>query len=190
MVREDNFPLLREQSLLYLLEIVKTKQPNRILEIGTCIGFSGISMLKQCAGSLTTIEIDEERAKQALQNFKNENLATRVNLIVGDATELLKSNKVDDRYDLIFLDGPKAQYIRQLPYLIELLNVGGVLVADNVLFRGYVEKPESAPKRFKTIVKRLNEFIDMAKRDHRLSDVRVEHIEDGLLIATKTKEDI
>jgi len=189
MIRKDKLPLVREKSLLYLLDIIKTKQPTNILEIGTCIGFSGICILKECNGYLTTIEIDIERAKQAKQNFKDEKLDNRVDLIIGDATEILQRNKLTRKFDFIFLDGPKAQYVKQLPYLINLLNIGGVLVADNVLFRGFVENPEIAPKRFKTIVKRLNEFINVAKNDTRI-DVRVEHIDDGLLIATKIKEDI
>lgn len=185
MERKEGLPLIKEPSLDRLLEIVKIKNPKNILEIGTCIGFSGICMLKVCSGHLTTIEIDKDRYNLAEANFKQEGLEERVCQILGDASKIFEQKLIKQKFDLIFLDGPKGQYNRQLPYLIELLNEDGILFADNVLFRGYVENPQSAPRRYKTIVKRLKEFIEECKSNKSLRDVSVEHIGDGLLIAKR-----
>ena len=94
--------------------------------------------------------------------------------------------KYKDYFDFIFLDGPKAQYSLLLENLIYLLKPNGTLVVDNVLFRGYTTNEQVAPtKRFKTIIKRLNDFIDMCKNHKELYDVKLIDTEDGILYAKK-----
>ena len=185
MEQTHNFPLIKEPSLKVLLEVVKEMQPNNILEIGTCIGFSGTMMLKECSAHLTTIEIDKSRADMAEQNFEKAGVFSRVTQIVGDASAEILNLKT--KYDLIFLDGPKGQYIKQLPTLLDLLEDGGVLFADNVLFRGYVLGDVEVPRRFRTIAKRLNEFIESCKTNKEFERVEIKSIGDGVLIATKKR---
>lgn len=185
-------PIIRTKSHELLEEITLSNNPAHILEIGTAIGYSGISMLGCCKGDLITIEHNEEYILQAKKNFELAGLKERVKIIRGDChieiAKMLYSGKFDEYFDMIFLDGPKAQYIYLLDGLIELLRPGGVFVADNVLFRGYVQGTNVAPtKRYKTIIKRLAEFTDRCLSHEKLKDVKIYDSEDGMLFATKVK---
>ena len=140
-IREDaknnSIPILRNESCKLLKMLVAISQPKNILEIGTAVGYSGIEMLSQCDNSyLTTIEKDEHSALKAKNNFQLLNLSNRVTQYIDDAINVLPN--LTKKFDLIFLDGPKAQYVKYLPYLINLLNLDGLLIADNVLFQGMV----------------------------------------------------
>ena len=110
--------------------------------------------------------------------------------MVGDCqveiAKMTASKQFDNHFDLIFLDGPKAQYDSMLENLLFLLADGGVFVADNVLFRGYVEQANEPPtKRYKTIIKRLNTFIENCKNNPKLTNFELKNIEDGVIVAKK-----
>lgn len=182
--KNNNVPVLRTKSQERLVELVKTKNPKTILEFGTAVGVSAILMLNASNATIDTIEIDQERAHQAKENLQSLNLANRANVLVGDAIVLCEQlQQRNKKYDFVFLDSAKGQYVKLLPHILNLLNPGGVLVADNVLFRGYVYG--NCPKRFKTISKRLKQFIENCKSEKQLKDVEVINIEDGFLVATK-----
>ena len=182
--KNNNVPVLRTKSQERLVELVKTKNPKTILEFGTAVGVSAILMLNASNATIDTIEIDQARAHQAEENLQSLNLANRANVLVGDAIVLCEQlQQRNKKYDFVFLDSAKGQYVKLLPHILNLLNPGGVLVADNVLFRGYVYG--NCPKRFKTISKRLKQFIENCKSEKQLKDVEVINIEDGLLVATK-----
>ena len=182
--KNNNVPVLRTKSQERLIELVKTKNPKTILEFGTAVGVSAILMLNASNATIDTIEIDQARAHQAKENLKSMNLANRANVLVGDAIVLCEQlQQRNKKYDFVFLDSAKGQYVKLLPHILNLLNPGGVVVADNVLFRGYVYG--NCPKRFKTISKRLKQFIENCKSEKQLKDVEVINIEDGLLVATK-----
>lgn len=184
--KNNNVPVLRTKSQERLVELVKIKNPKTILEFGTAVGVSAILMLNASNATIDTIEIDQERAHQAEKNFQSLNLANRANVLVGDAIVLCEQlQHQNKKYDFVFLDSAKGQYVKLLPHILNLLNPGGVLVADNVLFRGYVYG--NCPKRFKTISKRLKQFIENCKSEKQLKDVEVINIEDGLLVATKVQ---
>ena len=183
--RANGIPIIRTESGEFLAELVKKNNPTKILEFGTAVGFSGIKMLNASHNStLVTIEIDSSRAQEALINFENANLSKRVNVINDDA--LVYSNKLveaGEKFDFVFLDSAKGQYINLLPSITKLLTSGGTLVADNVLFRGFVYG--ECPRRFKTISKRLREFIGAMEKSTAFKNVNVYEIEDGILVATK-----
>ena len=184
--KNNNVPVLRTKSQERLVELVKIKNPKTILEFGTAVGVSAILMLNASNATIDTIEIDQARAHQAEENLQSLNLANRANVLVGDAIVLCEQlQHQNKKYDFVFLDSAKGQYVKLLPYILNLLNPGGVLVADNVLFRGYVYG--NCPKRFKTISKRLKQFIENCKSEKQLKDVEVINIEDGLLVATKVQ---
>jgi predicted O-methyltransferase YrrM len=123
----------------------------RILEIGTAIGYSGIWLARALppAGMLITMEVDPTRAEEARRNFARAGLADRATVMVGDASRMV--HKVSGPFDLIFQDGDKQLYVPLLPKLIELLRPGGLLIADNVLWDGevvpnFLPKPEREPE--------------------------------------------
>ena len=179
--RDKNIPIMRDKTIKELIDNIITNKPLRILEIGTAIGYSGIIMLSNSVAELMTIEIDEDRADIARGNFTKARLNNRVKLIVGDANEVIPC--ITLKYDFILLDGPKGHYNEMLPYLLEILNINGILFADNVLYMGLVEADEVGHKH-RTIVNNMRKFLDMITNDKRL-DSRIIKIDDGIIIAAK-----
>ena len=187
-------PVIRSESHKILEEVVKNVQPKHILEIGTAVGYSGTLMLQNSTANLITIEHNKSYKNQAVKNFKANNLSKRAQVVFGDClveiSRMLTSNKFNDYFDLIFLDGPKAQYDTLLEGLIKMLKPEGTLIVDNVLFRGYVTGAESAPtRRYKTIIKRLNTFIEHCKNDPNLTEFNLINTEDGIIIAKKVRNE-
>ena len=183
-------PIIRDQSHQILVEYVSKYQPQNILEIGTAVGYSAMAILNNCSGKLTTIEHNEQLANEAWQNLTNAGLNNRVNIINDDCLVQIAQMVADDKYnnyfDFIFLDGPKAQYGNMIEGLLMLLKSGGIILVDNVLFRGYVDGSVEAPtKRFKTIVSRLKKFIEQFLSNSELKDAKLIEIEDGMLFALK-----
>lgn len=183
---ENHVPIIRPLSREILAKEVEAKNPSKILEIGTAIGFSGCLMLTSAPNStLTTIEIDEKSFEVAKQNFAEAGFTNRVNQILGDASEVVKT--LEGKFDFIFLDGPKSQYVKQLPYLVNLLSVGGVLLADNVLFMGQVLSDIYPKHKHRSMILKLRQFIRDIQSDKRLTSEIID-IEDGLLLARKIGE--
>lgn len=152
-------PIIGREVAEYLKFLISTnKNIKDILEIGTATAYSGITMLAEIQerdGSLTTIEIDETRFNTAKENFKKSKL-NGVNQILGDAGEEIK--KLNKKFDFVFIDAAKGQYKIFFEDSFKLLNEDGIIFIDNIMFRGYLYR--ESPKRYKTIVKRLDEFID------------------------------
>lgn len=156
--QEYNIPIVTKEVAEYLKFLVKSYKTKNVLEIGTAIGYSGILMAKEIKennGKLYTIEIDEERYNLAQENFKKSGLNNIIS-IKGDALEEVK--KINDKFDFVFIDASKGHYMDFFEDSYKLLNDGGIVFIDNIMFRGYLYK--EYPKRFKTIVKRLDSFID------------------------------
>ena len=181
---DSRVPIIRSESEKLLISLVSKANPSRILEFGTAVGFSAISMLNATAGTIVTIEIDNNRANEARSNITAAGLERRAVVLVGDdrrvAEDLVAAK---EEFDFVFLDSAKGQYINLLPNILKLLKSGGTLVADNVLFRGYVYG--DCPKRYKTIAKRLRDFIAACKGSLDLINVKVYDVEDGVLVAVK-----
>ncbi len=178
--KAKGIPTILDESLNLLLLTLKIKNPNKILEIGTATGMSGICMLDACKDAhLTTIEANDQSFKEAKINFQNHGYENRVNCYFGDAGDVIKY--LNPGYDFIFLDGAKARYFDYLPELKRLLVKGGVLFADNVLFRGLVEC-EKPPHRDMTIVRNMRAFIDELTQDENYVTSVID-AGDGVLIA-------
>ncbi len=180
---ENFIPIVRENTLQKLLEVLKKENYKNLLEIGTAIGYSGIRMLAENSKFiLTTIEKDEKRYLEAKANFQNTNLNDRVELILGDAEKELKILLDNGRkFDFIFLDGPKGQYIRYLPTLKKLLNKGGTLFADNVLLGGLIKDESRVNHKNRTMFNRMKEFVNTILNDNDF-DSQIYEIDDGFII--------
>ena len=155
---EHNVPIVTKEVAEYLKFIVRSNNIKNVLEVGTAIGYSGILMAKEIEknnGKLYTIEIDEERYNLAQENFKKSGLKNIVSM-KGDAVEEIK--KIYENFDFVFIDASKGHYLEFFEDSYKLLNKNGIIFIDNIMFRGYLYK--EYPKRFKTIVRRLNEFIE------------------------------
>ena len=182
--RSEGVPILQYDSACVLANIVEELKPKTVLEIGTAIGYSSLIILLSADCTLTTLEIDEGREKIAKDNFATFNVVDRVEPLLMDAMEYLKT--CNKKFDFVFLDGPKGQYIKYLPYIKNCLNSGAVLLCDNVLFRGLVKSEDKIPHRYRTLVVNLRKFIDTVSKDNDF-ECNVYDICDGLLVAKYIK---
>ena len=181
----DGEPILRDKSYQTLLDIVKEKKPKKILEIGVNVGLTGISMLLVSKTSkLTGIEIDEEKIEIALNNYRKFEVDDRAKIFKGDAGDIIPL--LTGEYDFIFLDGPKGHYHEYALNLLPLLKVGGILFADNVLFRGYVNGKVKTPHRYNTTKNSMERFLNLINDSENLKS-QVIDIEDGISITEKIK---
>lgn len=184
--RDDYMPFIRDESAKVLFEICQTEKPKNILEIGTAVGYSALLILEGAKDAfITTIEKDNERAQQAMTNFEKNGVKERVDLIVGDAGEVLPQLEDEGKeFDLIFLDGPKGQYLRYLPHLKKMLCKGGLLVADNVLLHGWVKGEEFVKHKHRSMVVNLRKFLKALEEGCDF-DSKLLEIEDGMTISRK-----
>lgn len=164
--KEHHVPIIKEEAAAILLREAEEKRPYRILEIGTAIGYSALCMAQHLAegGHITTIELSDERAELASAYIARSPYQDNITIIRGDAAEILPT--LTDTYDFVFIDAAKGQYERYLEAIEKRLADGAVIAADNVLFRGYVLDENSVvPRRFRTIVNRLRQFLTMLETD-------------------------
>lgn len=152
-------PIITNDAAAFLRTQVHLKQPMSILEVGTAIGFSGSLMLLNTSAHLTTIELDEDSYHIAARHFGDLGLLERVTQHLGDASEVMgRLVAAGEQYDFIFIDAAKGQYLDYFEKAERLINPGGVILTDNVLFKGMVAGLPF-PRRQKTIYTRLNAFM-------------------------------
>ena len=157
-------PVADEETLNFLLLTLEIYKPQRILEIGTAVGLSGVAMLQTLPNAkLTTIELEEERYEEAKQNFVDFGVETRVNAYLGDAGEIL--SMMDGQFDFVFLDGPKAQYEKYLFDLKRLMKKGALLFSDDVLLYGWVSGVEPTPQKRRSIVEKIRAYLQTLTSD-------------------------
>lgn len=162
---ERGIPVADDETLQFLLVTLSMKKPERILEIGTAVGLSGVAMLGACpAAKLTTIELEEERYIKAKANFSEFGVTERVTAHLGDAGEILAM--MDGKFDFVFLDGPKAQYEKYLFDLKRLMNDGAVLFSDDVLLYGWVSGEQPTPQKRRSIVEKIRGYLDALTSDN------------------------
>lgn len=163
---ENFIPILLPESAAFLRQLVMLIKPEKTLEIGTAIGFSGQLILTSGGQKLYTVEINEELAETARKNFAEAGLEKRATVFTGDAGEILPL--MDGSFDMIFMDGPKTKYIEYLPQLMRMLKSGGALLCDNVLFSGMITGEAKYKKSKSTIVQGLDRFLEAVCSDDRL----------------------
>lgn len=184
--KEYKVPIINENGRKVFIEIVQKYKPQRVLEIGTAIGYS--ALLTAYYGNekvkITSLELDEERAKQA-QTFIDKSIyKENIHIILGDAGINIQKLNPEEKFDMIFIDAAKGQYPDYLNKVMPLLSEQGIILADNVLFRGYVMSEEKPPRRYKTIVKRLREYISLVSDKEKFTTQIFEN-GDGLALSQK-----
>ena len=167
---EQNVPIITDEVLNYMIFTARNIKARNILEIGTATGYSGLFLAQianENSGFLTTMEIDEIRYGKAVENFKKLGLFEKNKIIFGDALEEIPKLDKNVKYDFIFIDASKGQYLKFFEMSYELLNENGIIFIDNLMFRGLIAADkEEIPKRYKTIVKRLKEFIEKLNEEY------------------------
>lgn len=178
---EDKVPIIMDDTLEVIAKILNEIKPNKILEIGTAVGYSAIcfSEYLQEDGKIDTIERDIERVKEARENIKKAEVEEKINIYEGDAVEILPT--LDDEYDVVFIDAAKGKYPFFLNQALRMIKPGGVIIADNVLYKGYVMSDYNKHKQ-RTAVRNLREYIAEITNNKKL-ETEILEVGDGLAIS-------
>lgn len=178
-------PIIRKEMESFLRVMLTIKQPKRILELGTAIGYSAILMSeympKNCV--IDTIENYDKRIPIAKENFERAGVSDKINLYEGDAMEIMPTLK--HKYDFVFMDAAKAQYIYFLPLLKDLMEDGAILITDNVLQDGdIIESRFGVTRRNRTIHSRMREYMYEIKNSDDF-ETTIVPIGDGITMSVK-----
>ena len=180
--KENSVPISQPEAIRLTEILLKLKNPEKILEVGTAIGYSAIRMALSSEASITTIEISDEMADKAEENIKNAGFSDRIRVLRGDAAEVLKT--VDGEFDVIFIDAAKGHYMDFFNECERLLKKGGLLISDNVLYKGMTATDELVVRRKITIVRRLRAYLEMLKENENYSTAIIP-IGDGVALSIR-----
>lgn len=183
--RLHNVPIMEPEGMETLLQILRLKNPQAILEVGAAIGYSALRMAEAFPNvKIVTIERDEERIGVAKENISKACAQDRVILIEGDALEVTESIKDYSTFDAIFIDAAKGQYRKFFELYEPFLNDSGIIVTDNVLFKGLVAVPEEEiePRRIRSLVRKIKEY-NVWLHNHPDYDTVILPIGDGVAIS-------
>jgi len=186
---ENNVPIIHPEVAQFLRVLIKAHGVKSVLEVGTAIGYSA-GLMAEAIGAdarIITIERDDSMYNLALENIKLLQMEKNITVNKGDAMEVLSG--IEERFDMIFLDAAKGHYDHFLPLCLKALKVNGLLVSDNVLFRGMVATNALLIRRKITIVKRMRKYLTHISSMPELETV-VLPIGDGIALSTKLKEGI
>lgn len=181
----DEVPIIRKEMGNLLKVLLQLVQPERILEVGTAVGYSSILMSENMPENcrITTIENYEKRIPVAKNNFKRAGKEEVITLLEGDAMDILK--ELDGTYDFIFMDAAKGQYIHFMPDVLRLLAPGGVLLSDNVLQDGdIIQSRYAVARRKRTIHTRMREYLYELKNNEALV-TSIIPLGDGIALSVK-----
>lgn len=184
--KENNVPIVHKEVSDLLKVLLKVQRPKKILEVGCAIGYSSILFASSLDGEveIITVERNEKMIEKAKENIKRAGLEDKITILEGDAEELLKT--VDGEFDMIFLDAAKGQYKLFYDMVIDKLKVDGLLISDNILYKGMVAHDDFVIRRKKTIVKRMRNYLDYISNCDYL-DTSLIPIGDGVALSYKNK---
>lgn len=184
----NRVPIIYNDVASLLVFLLKLKNPKRILEIGSAIGYSGALMLENSNAFLDTIEIDKINYSIAKENFTKLKFASRIRQYLGDASivlpSILSNISKEGRYDFVFVDAAKGQYLDYFKYIEKIINQDAIIVFDNVLYKGIVAGLPHV-RRNNTIEKRMNELIDYIMKGNMYASTLLS-VGDGILLVSKS----
>lgn len=185
--KENNVPIVHKEVSELLKVLLKVDRPKNILEVGCAIGYSSILFATTVGDDvkITTVERNEDMIERAKENIKRAGFENNITILEGDAEELL--SKVEGEFDMIFLDAAKGQYKLFYDMVIDKLKIGGILISDNILYKGMVAHDDFVVRRKKTIVKRMRNYLDYICNCDYLSTSLIP-IGDGVALSYKEKE--
>ena len=180
---EEHIPIIMDDTLEIVNKILTELKPKKILEIGTAVGYSAMCFSKYLeeGGIIDTIERDEERTKQAKENIVKVEVADKINILEGDAVEILPT--LEGKYDMVFIDAAKGKYPFFLKEALRMLDEKGIILADNILYKGYVMSDYNKHKQ-RTAVRNLREYIAEVTGNPNL-ETEILEVGDGLAISKK-----
>ena len=186
---ENNVPIVHKEVAELLKVMLKIQKPKRILEVGCAIGYSSILFANALEGNceIITVERNEKMIESAKENIKKAGFENVITILEGDAED--KLNEVEGPFDMIFLDAAKGQYKLFYDMVIDKLKVDGVLISDNILYKGMVASDEYVIRRKKTIVKRMRSYLDYICSCDYL-DTSLLPMGDGVAISYKKNKEV
>ena len=178
---EEHIPIIMDDTLDVINKELEYIKPSRILEIGTAVGYSAICFSEFLAenGVIDTIERDHDRVLEALENIKKAEVEDKINILEGDAVEILPT--LEKKYDVVFIDASKGKYPFFLKEALRMISSKGIIFADNVLYKGYVLSDYNKHKQ-RTAVRNLREFLSDLESNDKL-ETRILNVGDGLAVA-------
>lgn len=179
----NNVPIMMDEGIDFLTTFILKNHVKNVLEIGTAIGYSAIMMaLVDPNLKITTIERDEIRYLEALKNVKAFGLENRITLIYNDAFNV----KLDEKFDLIFIDAAKAQNIKFFEMFERNLEYRGVIITDNLKFHGLVDKKEEEikSKNLRALVRKIKDYVDYLRTNEKYNTEFFE-VGDGISVSTR-----
>lgn len=182
---ERHIPIIMDDTLEVIDEILTKKKPEKILEIGTAVGYSAICFSEYLVqgGRIDTIERDEQRVLEAKENIKKVGVEEKIKIYEGDAVEILPT--LNEQYDVVFIDAAKGKYPFFLEQALRMLKPDGVILADNILYKGYVMSDYNKHKQ-RTAVTHLRQYIKEITENPDLETTILE-VGDGLAISKRVK---
>ncbi len=180
--RAEEIPISQPETIKLIEILLQISGAKSVLEVGTAIGYSAILMSRHSGAEVLTIELSAEMAARARENIRIAGLEDKITVMEGDAKEILPT--LGGEFDAVFVDAAKAQYLEFFPHCLRLLREGGLLISDNVLYKGMTATDELLLHRKRTIVKRLREYLDMLKACGELNTA-VLPVGDGVALSFK-----
>lgn len=184
----NNLPIIPKDVVKLLGFVLGIKKPKAILEIGMAVGFSAsfMSQFLPDDGYIKTIDRYPLMIEQAKKNFKKFNLEDKITILEGDANDILPA--LDEKFDFVFMDAAKGQYITILPEVLRLTKKGSIIMADDILQEGRICRDYyDIPRRQRTIHKRLNEFLYEITHNEKLR-TSILTIGDGVALVEKLED--
>ena len=178
---EEHIPIIMDETLEVIEKYLSKNKPNRILEIGTAVGYSAICFTQFLAenGVIDTIEREADRVEEAKKNIKLAEVEDKINIYEGDAVEILPT--LNQQYDVVFIDAAKGKYPFFLKESLRMINQKGIIFADNILYKGYVMSDYNKHKQ-RTAVRNLREYIKEVSENPNL-ETEILEVGDGLAIS-------
>lgn len=178
---EDHIPIIMDETLEVMGKYLSQIKPEKILEIGTAVGYSAMCFTNFLTedGRIDTIEREAERVKEARENIEKVGVADKIQIYEGDAVEILPTLK--ERYDAVFIDAAKGKYPFFLKEALRMIKTNGIIFADNILYKGYVFSDYNKHKQ-RTAVRNLREYIKEVSENPNL-ETQILEVGDGLAIS-------
>ena len=178
---EEHIPIIMDDTLEVIAKYLTKIKPEKILEIGTAVGYSAMCFSEYLSedGKIDTIERDTDRIIEAKENIKKVGVEDKINIYEGDAVEILPT--LDDKYDVVFIDAAKGKYPFFLKESMRMIKQNGIIFADNILYKGYVMSDYNKHKQ-RTAVRNLREYIKEVTENPNI-ETEILEVGDGLAIS-------
>lgn len=182
--QKNNVPIIQKEVRCFLGMLMQYKRPEYIVELGTAIGYSSIFFSKYIPehGKIITFEREADYYELAKENIAAANKSENINIVFGDAYENVK--KISGKFDIIFMDANKSMYKYYYDVLFPMLKVGGLIICDNILYKGMISNDELAPRKQNTIITNLREFLAFITSNPKL-ETSIVPIGDGVSVSVK-----